>query len=198
MKSWFTKTVLGQVIFFSTGAVALPSAADSLNWHYEHYHELKDSIQACLQVTSLCPVLKEGPTNLYLASKPNEIRAASKFNVTIISGLIEQGEVKLNALFFVQQQLDSHNAMAVLLYTSDDELHMPSMRLLLDVRKHPFMQQLPIPERHNLHITTTNVEQTGTYTQEWIFYNEHENQKVNIIFTPDGAGGTDFQFINKT
>lgn len=196
MKCWFKKMLMGSVICFATAVFALPNENEYLQWHRDHYDELKESIQGCLEKHSLCPLLKEGPTQLYLAEDPKQIRKADKFNVTIISGIIEQDQVRLFALFFVQQQPNPFSAKAFLIYTSDDELHMPSMELFLDVCKHPFMTQKNFPKDCKVHIITTNVDQEGTYAQDWLFYNGNESLKVSLFFASDGAGGTDFAFLD--
>ena len=38
--------------------------------------------------------------------------------------------------------------------------------------------------------------QEGPYTQNWIFYNDNEAEIVNLIFSPDGEGGTNFEFLD--
>ena len=196
MKNWFKKILVGSVICFATTVFCLPSEDKSLKWYREHYDELKESVISCVKTNSLHPILKDGIKTVSLAKQPREIRRTDKFIITIISGMIEQGQERLFALFAVHQDLTTFNTKAFILYTANDQTHMPSFDLLSNVYDHPYMKEEYFPKKPKTHIITTNVGKKGIYTQDWLFYNENEVKKIKLSFAPDGSGGTTFRFLD--
>ena len=159
MNYWLKALQIGLVVFTTTITFASSNENEYLTWHKEHYDELIDSVQNCLEKLPSSLFLKEGPTTLYLAKDPHELRHADSFNITIIPGIITQEEKELFALFYVIQQLNPYSMISYLVYICDDAPSMPSMQLYLDVINHPFMEKKQLPKDSILHINTSNIDQ---------------------------------------
>ena len=141
MEFWFRKILVSLTIYFGVTGICFADGNQDLNWHKAHYQELKQSVQEYIQNNSLYPLLEQAPFELYLAKEPNQMYKGDNFYLTTIIGNIEQGETDLLAFFCVYHQINPSWAQTLFMYTANDELHMPSVKLLLDVKNHTFMQQ---------------------------------------------------------
>ena len=197
MKSWFKKILMGSAICFSTTMFALPAESKDLLQYRKNYDKYKESIQIYLENTSFYPILKEPSFDLHLAKDPIQVAKTDNYILTFIYGMIEQEQARLFALFCVHHQLNPLSTNAWLVYTGNDELHMPSVELFIGVCKLLFIIQKNFPEDFKVHIINTGVGKNFSYTQDWLFYNETETKKLTLFFTPDGAGGTSFSLLEK-
>ncbi len=194
MKNCFR--VIGTALaLLMTGVVSASQAENPyLEWYHSHYDEFREMVQKCLEKKSLSPWIMDGPTDVYLAENPVEIRKGEQFDLVITMALLEQEESSCFALFFIRRECLSQDHTTILVYTASDQKHMPSMKLYLDVMNHPQMQKKKLPKDYCLHIQDLDVHKGGGYSQAWIFYNDKEKLKIPLSFAPDGKGGTKFTF----
>jgi hypothetical protein len=196
MKFWLKKTLTILTVYFSLTGICFANQTQDLTWHKAHQIQIFQSIVKYIENNSLYPLLQKDKADIHLAKDPHELLKGTNYYISSNFGIICQREIELFAIFFVFQQINPYFAETLFMYTSDDNLHMPSLLLYSDVVNHPFVKQKQLPKKFNLHITTTNVDSKGAYTQDWIFYDENHSETITITFSSDGDLGTNFIFLN--
>lgn len=162
-----------------------------LAWQKQHAAELANSFSHYISTHPL-RLLQPGPAELFLDEQLNEVRQVDENHwVATLSGMFKQKNTELFALFFIYQQIEPYKAEPLLVYTCSDPLHLPSMRLYLDVMSHAAVKKNYLSGDFQVHINTLAVEK-DSYQQEWIFYNEESSQQVQISFSSDQEGGLYF------
>lgn len=143
------------------------------------FHNIKD---AHCEVENISPPTQED-SNYYLSSA---LTAHS------------HNETKIYTLFKVVQKKYPYEVSVMQMYSTDELHHMPSITLCRDVENNLYILTNQPPKGYRIHITTKKVHKNGNYLQEWTFYNETESLKEDIVFIPDGVGGTHIFFSDKS
>lgn len=168
---------------------------EALNWQCEHYDGLRDSVQTCIEKTWL-PFFTPGEDKkLVLGNDPMEMRMEDENHITtIMPGVIIQNDVKVTALFYVEQQIEPYIATATLMCTSSDN-YMPNVKLFYNILCHPIMRSKYLPNNDfQIHLEGKGIDEKGNYFQDWILYNSTMRNVVGICLY-FGQDGMEFRFI---
>lgn len=143
-----------------------------------------------LQENFMCKVQIEDPPCLLV--KENGCSISS----VILS--ITQNNSDVYSMFLIKEKNSLLPPEVSLAYTCDPYYtRMPAYILFCDVVNYlPMLKKQP-PEGFRVHISKTKVHKSGNYVQEWNFFTKTESLKEEIVFVPDGVGGTFFFYIGE-